>query len=493
MVGDRKRLTDLPEHSLEEIVSLIVKDKKDLNKFFGFGLSSKLFYKSTLHVLDQHDIYFPMDMGQSAKSKSNVTMMRYMAQYDSVSKGKFGPRFVTKRRAPEPSHSGCKCCGDGTMGDGRIIEWLNECKGLRKIYFDKIDVSMPIIQLAFQRLIYQNHTSIQVFKFENDPNYTNAIENDFFNRCIRGCENLKELTVVWNLKNGMDQRDSFRFLKGVFKVLDNMPGLEALHIVVPWIDGKPQPLKAGDDTRFYKGRDAIYDNFGFKYIIIDAQLRFYYEPTIWLGNDDDDIPQIVKCKELPMVKNRKIFTFNGKFASRMSPDKCLEHGVISKDPINAAECAKLGKKMKKKWKPNQKEPNKLNVDEDGNKTFETKHKHNCKESSHICITCTTESYTPTFYEQREENEGPKDVIVEKECENSIKKEKIISEESNDKNGIKQENETLTETIVDEKSKNGTKGAKIISDESSDKDESEEAMQNAKEMEEKRQKYLKNWW
>ena len=301
MVGDRKRLTDLPEHSLEEIVSLIVKNKKDLNKFFGFGLSSKLFYKSTLHVLDQHDIYFPMDMGQSAKSKSNLTMMRYMAQYDSVSKGKFGLRFVTKRRAPEPSHSGCKCCGDGTMGDGRIIEWLNECKCLRKIYFDKIDVSMPIIQLAFQRLIYQNHTSIQVFKFENDPNYTNAIENDFFNRCIRGCENLKELTVVWNLKNGMDQRDSFRFLKGVFKVLDNMPGLEALHIVVPWIDGKPQPLPAGDmqhDTRFYKTRDITYENFGFKYIIIDAQLRFYYEPTIWLGNDDDDIPQIVKCKEL---------------------------------------------------------------------------------------------------------------------------------------------------------------------------------------------------
>merc|ERR1712150_159079 len=105
----------------------------------------------------------------------------------------------------------------------------------------------------------------------------------------------------------------------------------------------------------------------------------------------------------------------------------------------------------------------------------------------------TESYTPTFYEQREENEGPKDVIVEKECENSIKKEKIISEESNHKNKTKQENETLTETIVDEKSNNGTKGAKIILDESSDKDESEEAMQNAKEMEEKRQKYLKNWW
>ena len=105
-------LTDLPEHVLEQIVSTIASDKKDLNKFFAFGLSSKLFYKSTIHILDKNDVYFPIDMN-NAKTKSNKRMMKYISLYDDVSKGKFGLKFLTKKKQLVPSS-----CLDAPVSDG---------------------------------------------------------------------------------------------------------------------------------------------------------------------------------------------------------------------------------------------------------------------------------------------------------------------------------------------------------------------------------------
>ena len=75
MGGERKKIDDLPEHVLEEVVSVIANHNSDLNKFYSFGLSSKLFYKPTLHVLDKKNIYFPMDM---SKIETNKVMMKYI-------------------------------------------------------------------------------------------------------------------------------------------------------------------------------------------------------------------------------------------------------------------------------------------------------------------------------------------------------------------------------------------------------------------------------
>ena len=293
MAGGKMMLSDLPEHVLEQIVSTISNDKKDLNKFFAFGLSSKLFYKSTIHVLDKNDVYFPIDMN-NIKTKSNITMMKYMSLYDDVSKGKFGLKFLTRKREREPQHDGCMSCGDGTSGDARIMDdWLEECKNLRKIYLDKINASVPIMHLAIQKLIYQSHQTIQIFKFENEGRYPHAIDDELYNRCIRGCENLKELTIVWNLNRNMDHERALDFKHGVFKIVDNMPGLEVLRIEMPQI--------VGDKGQEYKNNGE----FRYNIVIIDLKLRFFYEETKFTPYMD----QIVKSLE--ESKTRKLFTFNG--------------------------------------------------------------------------------------------------------------------------------------------------------------------------------------
>ena len=317
MVGGKKILSDLPEHVFEQIVSTIASDSKDLNKFFAFGLSSKLFYKSTIHILDKNDVYFPIDMN-NVKTKSNVTMMKYMSLYDDVSKGKFGLKFVTKKidSKPKPANDGCKCCGDGSSGDGRIDLWLNECKNLRKIYLDKIDASVPIMHLAIQKLIFQSHETIQIFKFENDGRYPHAIEDELYNRCIRGCENLKDLTIVWNLNRNMDHERALDFKHGVFQIVDNMPGLEVLRIEMPQI--------VGDKGQEYKNNGE----FRYNIVILDLKLRFFYEETKFTPY----MPQIVKSLE--ESRTRKLFSFNGSKFFRN--EDCCVHGN-TKEPSDDEE------------------------------------------------------------------------------------------------------------------------------------------------------------
>ena len=267
--GDgHKSMYDLQEHSLEQIVFCIARNKKDLNNFFAFGLSSKLFHKPTINTLHSLDIYFPIDMN-NIKTKSNVTMMKYMALYDEVTKGKFGLKFLTKQREIEPQHNGCRCCGDGSMGDGRVGEWLNECKGLRKVYLDKVNVDVPIMKLALQRLIYQSHESIRVLKFENDARFPHALDNEFFNRCIRGCENLKQLVLIWRMNKTMEHERALDFKHGVFKLIDNLPGIEILRIEIPQI--------VGDKGQEYKNNGE----FRYNIVILDLKLRFFYEETMF--------------------------------------------------------------------------------------------------------------------------------------------------------------------------------------------------------------------
>ena len=316
MDGGKMMLTDLPEHVLEQIVSTIASDKKDLNKFFAFGLSSKLFYKSTIHILDKNDVYFPIDMN-NAKTKSNRTMMKYISLYDDVSKGKFGLKFLTKKKEKNeliprscldtPVSDGCKCCND--RNDGMLDDWLEECKGLRKIYLEKIDASVPIMHLAIQKLIYQSHQTIEIFKFENDGRYPHAIDDELYNRCIRGCENLKELTIIWNLNRNMDHERALDFKHGVFKIVDNMPGLEVLRIEMPQI--------IGDKGQEYKNSGV----FRYNIVMLDLKLRFFYEETKFTPY----MPQILKSQE--DSKNRKLFMFNGRkfyrddFTSKESSDE----------------------------------------------------------------------------------------------------------------------------------------------------------------------------
>ena len=305
-------LSNLPEHTFEQIVSTIANNKKDLNKFFAFGLSSKLFYKSTIHVLDKNNVYFPIDMNNT-KTKSNITMMKYISLYDDVSRGKFGLKFITKKRNPEPQHDGCKCCGDGSSGDGRIGEWLNDCKDLRKIYLDKIDATVPIMQLSIQKLIYQSHQTIQVFTFENDGRYPHAIDDELYNRCIRGCENLKELVIIWNLNRSMDHERALDFKHGVFKIIDNMPKLEVLRIEMPQI--------VGDKGQEYKNSG----HFRYNIVILDLKLRFFYEETKFTPY----MPQIVKSLE--ESKTRKLFSFNGEVMYRA--ESCCVHGNVKESSV----------------------------------------------------------------------------------------------------------------------------------------------------------------
>ena len=72
-------------------------------KFYGFGLSSKLFYKPTVRALDKQNIFFPMDI---EKDKSNKLVMNYFSQYDAETKGKLGLRIKAKNASAKPSKLG---------------------------------------------------------------------------------------------------------------------------------------------------------------------------------------------------------------------------------------------------------------------------------------------------------------------------------------------------------------------------------------------------
>merc|ERR1712223_896663 len=135
--------------------------------------------------------------------------------------------------------------------------------------------------------------TIEIFKFENDGRYPHAIDDELYNRCIRGCENLKELTIIWNLNRNMDHERALDFKHGVFKIVDNMPGLEVLRIEMPQI--------IGDKGQEYKNSGV----FRYNIVMLDLKLRFFYEETKFTPY----MPQILKSLE--DSKNRKLFSFNG--------------------------------------------------------------------------------------------------------------------------------------------------------------------------------------
>ena len=195
---------------------------------------------------------------------------------------------------------------------GRVGEWLNECKGLRKVYLDKVNVGVPIMKLALQRLIYQSHESIQVLKFENDARYPHALDEEFFNRCIRGCENLKELVLIWRLNRTMEHERALDFKHGVFKIIDNMPDLEILRIEMPQI--------VGDKGQEYKKENG---EFRYSIVILDLKLRFFYEKTMFTPY----MPQVLKSYE--ESKTRKVFSFNGELMYRK--EECAVHETQSSE------------------------------------------------------------------------------------------------------------------------------------------------------------------
>ena len=293
----RKRIDDLPEHALEGIVSVIANNNADLNKFYSFGLSSKLFYKPTVHVLDQNNIYFPMDM---SKYQTNKMMMKYMSLYDDAAKEKIGIRLLTKKGSNQVTHNGCKCCGDGSVGDGRIGEWLDDCKGLKKLFLDKIDVTFPVIDLSMKRLFFQNHQTLRVIRFQNELKNPVAISNDLWKRCICSCKQLKELEIIWNLNKWIDHDQATIFKYSMFDIVDNHPGLEILRIQVPEI------LKDefGEDLKPLRESGELPD-FKVNLLFIDIKARFFYEKTMFSLY----YKQLLKTRE--ECKTRKLFTLNG--------------------------------------------------------------------------------------------------------------------------------------------------------------------------------------
>jgi hypothetical protein len=116
-----KYIYDLPEHAMEQIVGILSKNTGDLNTFYGFALSSKLFYKPTVRALDKENIFFPMDIG---KTDSNKRLMQYFSKYVVETKGKFGLKIVPK---------------NAKNLEEKVYDWIRQCYGFKKIFFDKVE------------------------------------------------------------------------------------------------------------------------------------------------------------------------------------------------------------------------------------------------------------------------------------------------------------------------------------------------------------------
>jgi len=245
MIDERKNIFDLPEHALEQIVTILCTNTTDLNKFYGFGLNSKLFHRPTIHALDKENIYFPMDIG---KDDSNKRLMKWISCYDEQTKGKFGLKIVSK---------------SSKNLEKKIYDWVKECTGFKKIFFDKVEFRLPACYDNTKQIFIQNLETIETFKIQNvvsDPAGIKKIEG-----MIAACKNLKDLEVIWNLKYFEDEpARSFKY--SLFDIFDNTPSIETFRIIAPvnCIDRETGRQSAGP---------------GQSLIVIDIEQRFFYQKT----------------------------------------------------------------------------------------------------------------------------------------------------------------------------------------------------------------------
>ena len=245
MFEDRKNLYDLPEHALEQIVTILSKDTSSLNKFYGFGLSSKLFHRPTIRALDKENIYFPMDIGKDA---SNMTLMKYISCYDEDIKGKFGLKIVSK---------------NSKNLEKKIYNWVAQCSGFKKLFFDKVDFRVPACIDNVRQIFLQNLPTIETLKIQNvvsDPEGIGKIEG-----LVAACKKLKDLEIIWNLKYFEDE-PARAFKYSLFDIFDNTPSIETFRLVAP------NKCIDRDDGKECAGP-------GQSLIVFDIELRFFYQKT----------------------------------------------------------------------------------------------------------------------------------------------------------------------------------------------------------------------
>ena len=274
MIDDRKNIYDLPEHALEQMVTILSKDTADLNKFYGFGLSSKLFHRPTIHALDKKDIYFPMDIG---KDESNKRLMKYISSYDQQTKGKFGLKIVSK---------------SSKSLDKKVYDWVNQCSGFKKIFFDKVDFRVPACGVNVKQIFQQNLATIETLKIQNvlsDPEGIGKIEG-----FVTACKKLKDFEVIWNLKYFLDE-PARAFKYSLFDIFDNTPSIETFRLVCP--------DKCIDENN---GRECAGP--AQSLIVFDIEFRFFYQKTGFSLQRPQNILPLTN----PKAQIRKNYYLNGK-------------------------------------------------------------------------------------------------------------------------------------------------------------------------------------
>ena len=282
MNAEWKSLYDLPEHALEQIVGVLSKHSTDLNTFYNFGLSSKLFHKPTVRTLDKENIFFPMDIG---KNESNKKLMQYISKYDEETKAKFGLKIVA-RKAKDLEE--------------KVYEWTKECVGLRKLFFDKVEFRIPACFLNAKQILCQNIPTIEVLKVQNtisDPEALCKIEG-----WVAACKNLKDFEVMWNLKYFEDE-PARAFKYSLFDIFDNTPSIETFRIQVP-----------DKVTNRHSGKECDGPRHGL--IFFDLRFRFFYEKVGFSTLRQQNIlPKTDKKSQI-----RKSFVLNGQVEERSNTD-----------------------------------------------------------------------------------------------------------------------------------------------------------------------------
>ena len=284
-----KGMTDLPEHAKEQIVSVLAKNNADLVQFYGFGLSSKLFYRPTIHALDREKIFFPLDI---VTNDSNKRIMKYISKYDDVSRDKLGIRIVDEDSYGRHITQFLRLAATAMAREERQWQaWVNGCKRFKKLFFDKIDFRNPVCFVNCRQIFRQNCNTLEILKVQNVMDDPEGIS--FLTGLIIACKNLKDLEVIWNIKY-FDDQPARNFRYALFDIMDGSPNIEILRIQVP-----------EKVTNRSNGKEE--DGPKLSLIIYDMKRRFFYEKTGF----SKFRPQIIHHKNSRKTRIRKLFSING--------------------------------------------------------------------------------------------------------------------------------------------------------------------------------------
>ena len=137
--------------------------------------------------------------------------MKYLSIDDDEPKKKLGIRLVMKsnRKLTQFLHFAAP--------SRQRFEWVNDCKGFKKLFFDKLDFRNPVCLVNCKQIFNQNCKTLEVLKFQNvmgDPEGISHLKD-----YIISCKNLKDLEVIWNIKY-FDDEPARSFKYTMFDIMD---------------------------------------------------------------------------------------------------------------------------------------------------------------------------------------------------------------------------------------------------------------------------------